>query len=335
MEDYRTKLDKLSTRRDRAEKKLEEFMEGYYDTDQRKPNQVFQDESGDFKMAWTRPPHYMRDLMPTREDPKDVYLSFKKILTNNSKDVNAEGVISLIRRYGEALDPVVYMNMRTYTFKVAEHIEKNKNDPHYSRLEGLKDASRMLRLDHQAEFTRQLYTMQNVEEFKVPFCRSVSKSIEKIKNIYLLNKINAPFGVLPQAQRHEVAHLYNKKIPEDRYRPRERGRGGRGNRGLRGGRNEGRFQPYERDYRDRRDQPNRSNDQQTDTASRGSGYRGRGRTRGGRGRGRGRPNNFQPREQQPKNDAKQVEEKPTKESIWKHSDMDREPVINAFAIHDQ
>ena len=77
VEKQRTALDKINARQEKAAKKLEEFMEGYYNTETKKPNQVYKDENGDLKMPWTAAPSYMRDMMPTREDPRQVYLSFK------------------------------------------------------------------------------------------------------------------------------------------------------------------------------------------------------------------------------------------------------------------
>ena len=331
MEEERTELDKLASRREKAQKRLENYMTDYYETTHKKVNQVFKDEAGDLKMAWLHAPHYMAPLMPTREEPGVVYIGYRRLLMDSPKEINADGIIKLVKRYAEALDPVLYMNMRAYTFALAQEIERKKSDPHYSRLDGLRDASRMLRQDHQAEFLRMLYAMQHVEEFKHPFDKSVSKSIDKIKSVMLPNQVNAPFGVLSMKQRNEMAHIFNKKIPEAKYRPRERnGRGGRSTRGE-----QNRYKPYDRDFRENRDRNQRDqSDRSTreDTASRG---RSRRRSRGGRGRGRGQ--NQQPTQRNPsykEEPTKVSDKKPTKNAIWQHSDVDREAVIETFRIHE-
>ena len=341
-------MDKIGARQEKAEKKLADFLDGYYSTDAKKPNQVYKDENGDYKMPWMAAPTYMKEFMPSREDPKQVYLNFTKVLTHSTKEVNAEGISNLIRRFADALDPVVYVDFRKYAFDIALEIEKRKSDPNYSRLEGLKDASRMMRLDHQAEFHTKLMKMKDVEEFKVPFCRTVSKAIDKIKGIYLPNKTLAPFGALSVNQRQEVAHIHTKKIPESRYKPTQRNQH-QGQRGQRGGRRDFR-KPYDRDYRDRnyrdrdyRDRThfrdNRDRNQQyqqhaDDSAPRGRG--GRRGSRGGRGRGRGRGqsmSNVTPQEGASTTGKVQLE-KPTKESVWKHSETDKDAVIDAFSLHD-
>ena len=162
-------------------------MADFYNTASKKPNQVFKDEGGDLKMSWTAAPYYMADLQPARECPKIVYMAYRRLLTQNPKEINADGLVTFLRRYAESLDPISYMNFREYVFRIAQHVEKRKTDPHYTRLEGLKDASRVMRPDHQAEFHRLLYSMQHVEELKHPFSKSVAKSVDKIK-LNLLNK---------------------------------------------------------------------------------------------------------------------------------------------------
>ena len=113
-------------------------MEGYYSTDATKPNTVYKDENVDLKMPWTAAPSYMKNMMPTREDPRTVYLSFKKVMLHSTKEVNAEGITSVIRRFADAFDPVEYMDYRTYAFNVALDIEKRKavNEifDHYSQI---------------------------------------------------------------------------------------------------------------------------------------------------------------------------------------------------------
>ena len=326
-------------------------MEGYYSTDSKKPNQVYKDENGDYKMPWTAAPSYMKDLMPTREDPKQVYLSFKKILTHSTKEVNAEGITTVIRRFADSLDPVEYMDFRQYAFNIALDIEKRKVDPNYSRLDGLKDSSRMMRLDHQTEFHTQLMKMRETEEFKHPFCRTVSKSIEKIKSNYLPNRQLAPFGALSKNQQQELAHIFNKKIPESRYKPPQRGnnRGNHRGRGrfndFRGRHNDrrgrenyhnrgNRYYRDNNDYRDNRDRNQQHRDDGDGAASRGSYGRGRREARGGRRRGRGQNPPTQHQQQSEDTPAKVQKPKPNKEAIWKHSDTDKEAVLDAFSLHD-
>ena len=324
-------------------------MEGYYSTDARKPNTVYKDENGDLKMPWTAAPSYMKDMMPTREDPRTVYLSFKKVMLHSTKEVNAEGITSVIRRFADALDPVEYMDYRTYAFNVALDIEKRKADPNYSRLSGLKDACRIMRLDHQTEFLTHLMKMKETEEFKHPFCKTVSKKIDKIKLDYLPSRQLAPFGALSKNQQQELAHIFNKKIPEHRYKSQARGN----NRSLqRGGNRQRDFRPRNWDRRDNRDsrgyrenreyndsRENRdrnpyNRDNRDNTASRGRW--GRREARGGRrrGRGQGQSQGQSQTQQRAQSPEKVQRDKPSKATVWKHSETDKEAVIEAFSLHD-
>ena len=315
-------------------------MADYYDVKSKKPNQVFKNEAGELQMMWTAAPRYMVDVMPTKEDPKQVYMTIKKLLLHSPKEVDADGFVKLLRRFNESLDEQKYQDFRNYVVLIIGEIEKKKPDAHYSRMEGLKDCSRVMRPVHQRELHQMLMGMQHCEEMKAPFCKTVAKSMEKIKSIALPSKANVPFGTLSLGQKAELVHLHVKKVPESKYRPENR----RSN-GQRGG-TRGRFQrfrPYDRrrnyddrDYR-RRDQNDRDSardrndyhDNRNDSAPRGSGFRGRRGSRGGRGRG-----HYQTRitdDRQTVNE-KVPEEKPTKQMIWKHSDIDREAVIDAFSL---
>lgn len=299
-------------------------MANFYNTAAKKVNQVFKDEGGDLKMSWTAAPYYMAELQPAREDPKMVYMSYRRLLNQNPKEINAEGLSTMLRRYAESLDPVLWMNFRDYVFRVAQHVEKRKNDPHYTRLIGLVDASRVMREDQQAEFHTLLFSLQNSEELKQPFGKSVAKAVDKIKQ-NMLNKPHVPFGALGVSQRHEVAHVFHRNIPESRYSLRGRNQTRISQRGRFDQR---RSRPYERDYRDRdRAYKDRQND---NSAPRGSTGRGRRPSRGDRRRGRGSRAQSQPNEPQSKVETP----KPSKQTIWKHSDKDREAVLEAFDLQD-
>ena len=322
-------------------------MADYYEVNSKKPNQVFKNEAGELQMMWTAAPAYMTDLMPTKEDPKQVYLNIKKLLLHSPREIDADGIVKLFRRYNESLDEQKYMDFRNYVTLIIGEIEKKKPDAHYSRLEGLKDASRLLRPVHQREVHQMLMGMQHVEEMRLPFCKSVAKAIDKIKSIVLPAKAHAPFGALSMNQKSELVHLHVKKVPESKYRPEaRRGNGRRGQ--FRGrynnyrnyDRRDDRRDRYDnRGYRDRsrdnynqRDRNDHYDNRPNDSAPRGSGFRGRRGSRGGRGRGHYQ----QPRitdDRQTGND-KVPNEKPTKQMIWKHSDTDREAVIEAFNLQD-
>ena len=325
METERTDLDKLSTRREKCQKKFEDFMTDFYNTGSKKVNQVFTDEGGDLKMSWTSAPYYMAELQPARECPKMVYMAYRRLLSQSTKEINAEGLSTMLRRYGESLDPVTWMNFRDYVFRIAQHVEKRKSDPHYTRLLGLIDASRIMREDHQAEFHRLLFSLQYSEELKNPFGKSVAKAVDKIKQ-GMLNKPHVPFGALGMSQRHEVAHVFHRNIPESRYSHRGRNQTRLSQRGRFDQR---RSRPYDRDYRDR-ERPHRDR-QSEDTAPRGS-NRSRRPSRGERRRGRG----SRPQQQQNKETPKEKVDtpKPSKQAVWKHSDKDREAVLEAFDLQD-
>ena len=88
------------------------------------------------------------------------------------------------------------------------------------------------------------------------------------------------------------------------------------------------------DYRENRDRNNQNRDDKDGAASRGSYGRGRRDARGGRRRGRGQNHQAQPSQQVDDAVGKVQKPKPTKEAIWKHSDTDKEAVMDAFSLHD-
>ena len=285
-------------------------------------------------MAWTSAPHYVAEIQPAREDPKQVYMAYRRLLTQNTKEVNADGLATMVRRYGESLDPIDYMNFRDYVFRLAQHVEKRKSDPHYTRLVGLIDASRIMRADHQAEFHRLLFGMQHVEELKHPFCKSVAKSVERFKQ-NMLNKPHVPFGALGMSQKHEVEHVLHRKIPEARYAMRRRNQTRPSQRGRPDQRRSDRPRPYN-DHRDRdRDRNRTFRDQNRDySASRGSNGRGRRASRGNRQRGQGRQNNQNHQKENQQRTEDVSNNKPSKQAVWNHPDRDREAIIEAFEIQE-
>ena len=56
-------------------------------------------EDGAWRQRWYGPPEYLWPLMPEREDPKNLYTSFRHLVLAQTEEVCHESAVRHLRRY--------------------------------------------------------------------------------------------------------------------------------------------------------------------------------------------------------------------------------------------
>ena len=112
-----------------------------------------------------------------KEDPVVVYVHLRtKLKQCILSDFFLEDAVRLLKRLHDAFSDTLVVT-RTYTEKIRLTMSLQKDNPKYSRHQGLKDASKVLGLQHQHDFDAELSLHEDAYQLKEPFSRDVRRKM--------------------------------------------------------------------------------------------------------------------------------------------------------------
>jgi len=112
-----------------------------------------------------------------KEDPAVVYVQLRtKLKQCILADFFLEDAIRLLKRLHDAF-PDTLLVIRNYTEKVRLTMSLQKDNPKYTRHHGLKDASKVLGLQHQHDFDAELSLNDEAYQLKEPFSRDLRRKM--------------------------------------------------------------------------------------------------------------------------------------------------------------
>ena len=112
-----------------------------------------------------------------KEDPVVVYVHLRtKLKQCILADFFLEDAVRLLKRLHDAF-PDTLVVTRHYTEKVRLTMSLQKDNPRYTRHQGLKDASKVLGLQHQHDFDAELSLNEDAFQLKEPFGRDVRRKM--------------------------------------------------------------------------------------------------------------------------------------------------------------
>lgn len=112
-----------------------------------------------------------------KEDPVVVYVHLRtKLKQCILADFFLEDAVRLLKRLHDAF-PDTLVVTRSYTEKIRLTMSLQKENPKYSRHQGLKDTSKVLGLAHQHDFDAELSLNEDAYQLREPFSRDVRRKM--------------------------------------------------------------------------------------------------------------------------------------------------------------
>ena len=112
-----------------------------------------------------------------KEDPAVVYVHLRtKLKQCILSDFFLEDAVRLIKRLHDAFSDTLVVT-RTYTEKIRLTMSLQKDNPKYTRHQGLKDTSKVLGLQHQHDFDAELNLHEDAYQLREPFSRDVRRKM--------------------------------------------------------------------------------------------------------------------------------------------------------------
>ena len=112
-----------------------------------------------------------------KEDPTVVYVQLRtKLKQCILADFFLEDAVRLLKRLHDAFADTLVVT-KAYTEKTRLTMSLQKDNPKYSRHQGLKDASRVLGLQHQHDFDAELNLHEDSYQLREPFSRDLRRKM--------------------------------------------------------------------------------------------------------------------------------------------------------------
>jgi len=116
-------------------------------------------------------------LFVDKEDPTVVYVQLRtKLKQSILADFFLEDAVRLLKRLHDAFSDTLVVT-KAYTEKTRLTMALQKDNPKYSRHQGLKDASRVLGLQHQHDFDAELNLHEDAFQLREPFSRDLRRKM--------------------------------------------------------------------------------------------------------------------------------------------------------------
>ena len=117
------------------------------------------------------------NLFQEREDPAVVYCQLRtKLKQCILSEFYMEDAIKLLKRLHDAY-PDTLVVTRAYTEKIRLNMMMQRDNFKYSRLQGLKDLSKSLGLQHQHDFDSELSHQEDCYQLREPFSRDLRRKL--------------------------------------------------------------------------------------------------------------------------------------------------------------
>ena len=152
-------------------------------------------------------------------DPRVVYVHLRtKLRQCILADFFLEDALRLIKRLHDAF-PDTLVCTRNYTEKIRLTMSNHKDDPKYSRLQGLKDASKVMGMNHQHEFDAELMLNEEAYQLKEPFSRDIRRKMMECQKFLTGNDKFVKLGNLKSAKLELLGWYATGSVPKPSINP--------------------------------------------------------------------------------------------------------------------
>ena len=135
-----------------------------------------------------------------KEDPAVVYVQLRtKLKQCILADFFLEDAVRLLKRLHDAFSDTLVVT-KAYTEKTRLTMSLQKDNPKYSRHQGLKDASRVLGLQHQHDFDAELNLHEESYQLREPFSRDLRRKMMDCQKYLTGNDRHVKLGNLKPAK---------------------------------------------------------------------------------------------------------------------------------------
>ena len=147
------------------------------------------------------------NLFQERENPSLVYCHLRtKLKQSILSELYLEDAVKLLKRLHDAY-PDTLVVTRAYTEKIRLNMMMQKDNFKYTRLQGLKDLSKSLGLQHQHDFDSELSHQEDCYQLKEPFSRDLRRKLMEAQKYLGGNERYMKLGNLKPAK-YELCGWY-------------------------------------------------------------------------------------------------------------------------------